>query len=194
MSHVTHHRALCIAGRERCEVEWIVSAERMVTAMHLHGTPSIFLNCYWTFPFKPSISGFIMKKEHTHWTKEWPLGEDLTLILIHRMILCTALATCSVTVPQLFRWTQDWTHLQCDWVLSKVPLLPFLKAAATNYHFGTSCFRKLRLQWNTIALMRSTLGISKRRREETFLFWSEGQERMKLSNTFALLRELKCWA
>lgn len=106
----------------------------------------------------------------------------------------TALATCYLTVPQLFCWIQDRIHLQCDWVLFKVTLVPFLKDASLHYHFRTSCFRKLCLQWNTIALMTRTFWNKQVKDRRDFSFWLEGHKRMKLSNTFAPIRERKCWA
>ena len=73
-------------------------------------------------------------------------------------------------------------HLRCDWVLFKVPLLPFLKDASLNYHFGTECIRKLHLQWNTIALKRNSFQNKQVKEKRDFSFWSEGHKRMKLSN------------
>lgn len=92
--------------------------------------------------------------------------------------MSTELATRYLTMPQLFCWIQDWTHLQCDWILSKVPLLPFLKVASSNYHVRTSCFRNVRLQWSTIGLMRSTFWNKQMKERRNFAFLiRESQEK-----------------
>lgn len=72
--------------------------------------------------------------------------------------MSTALATCYLTVPQLFCWIQDQIHLQCDWVLFKVPLLPyFFKECIFELSFQGMLFSESCVFGDTIALMRGTL-------------------------------------